>query len=91
MLDIGTKVIVTDAVFSDVWGLTDEQRKGKVVGHLHNHYNLVRLDNGVTQDGRDLSEGPIRDLDWPGIWKHEEPKGARGWSAEDDELEVIEG
>lgn len=89
MLPIKTKVIVGEDVMSaDVWGLSEAQRAGTVVGHLHGKFNVVLLDDGMTRMGVDVAAGPVPDSPF---WRDAEPKGVRGWVTLDEELEVVGG
>lgn len=99
-LEIGTKVKVLEQGFSaDAWGLTEEQRKGTVVGHKTSDHgedftlNIVTLDDGMSRYAMDLAHGPVPV--GAGVWGAVDgtitPKGARGWLLYDDEVEVLEG
>lgn len=94
-LEIGTKVKVLEQGFdADAWGLTEEQRKGQVVGHQappdgdSTTLNIVVLDDGRSRYGLDLALGPVG-AEW---WQSDgiTPEGARGWLLYDDEVEVLE-
>lgn len=88
MLPIKTKVIVGEDVMSaDVWGLTEEQRAGTVVGHMHGKFNIVLLDDGMTRMGVDVAAGPVAGSPF---WQSAEPADVRGWLALDDEVEVVD-
>lgn len=96
-LEIGTKAKVLEQGFSaDAWGLTEEQRKGTVVGHQMHHsgedhltLNIVVLDDGMSRYGIDLTHGPVRPESW--VSERVTPQGVRGWLLYDDEVEVLEG
>jgi hypothetical protein len=98
-LEIGTKVKVLERGFSaDAWGLTEEQRKGTVVGHKTSDHgedftlNIVTLDDGMSRYDMDLAHGPVGGGVWAyGVDATITPKGARGWLLYDDEVEVLEG
>jgi hypothetical protein len=98
-LEIGTKVkVLEQGLSADAWGLTEEQRKGTVVGHktsdLGEDYtlNIVTLDDGRSRYDMDLAHGPVGGGAW---WDAVDgtitPKGARGWLLYDGEVEVLEG